>query len=203
MLVLQESLTNILSSQRRLHARLSASGKRLRVIVVTPGYGNIHNHCSEFTINPSSAVVVMRFLFHFVIRFTDVADVVQAIWTHPDPEVAKCLRIGAVTCCIDPLNTFMENRCSYNRTLKPADRIAKDSPLQLGNIRSFSVRLSTICNLINKTAFTFSSFLVFPWLDQKCSRMLQKHSILIVEQADGNKNCQYFGALSSNVCLGQ
>lgn len=36
--VLQESLFNTLSSQRRLHARLSASGRRLRVIVVTPGY---------------------------------------------------------------------------------------------------------------------------------------------------------------------
>ena len=35
--VLQESLTTTLSSQRRLHARLSASGRRLRVIVVTPG----------------------------------------------------------------------------------------------------------------------------------------------------------------------
>ena len=37
-------------------------------------------------------------------------DVVQAIRTHPDAEVAKCLKIGAVTCCVDPLNTFMENR---------------------------------------------------------------------------------------------
>ena len=117
-LVLQESLTSTLSSQRRLHARLSASGKRLRVILLTPGYGSIHNHCSQFTINPSSVVVVIWFLFHFVIRFTDVADVVQAIRTHPDPEVARCLRIGAVTCCIDPLNTFMENRCGYNTTLK-------------------------------------------------------------------------------------
>lgn len=35
--VLQDSLSATLSSQRRLHTRLSASGKRLRVLVVTPG----------------------------------------------------------------------------------------------------------------------------------------------------------------------
>ena len=45
-----------------------------------------------------------------IIRFTDVIDVIQAITMHPDHEVAKSLKIGAVTCCIDPLNTFMENR---------------------------------------------------------------------------------------------
>ena len=58
-LVLQESLTNTLSSQRRLHVRLSASGKRLRVIVVTPGYDSVHNQSSDFTMNPSSHVVAM------------------------------------------------------------------------------------------------------------------------------------------------
>lgn len=45
-----------------------------------------------------------------IIRFTDVMDVVRAVKTHPDAEVAKCLRIGAVTCCMDPLNCFRENR---------------------------------------------------------------------------------------------
>ncbi|KAJ7385532.1 hypothetical protein OS493_015104 [Desmophyllum pertusum] len=85
--VLQESLSNTLSSQRRLHARLSASGRRLRVIVVTPG-------------------------------FTDVTNVVQAIMTHPDVEVAKCVKIGAVTCCLDPLNTFMENRLTLPKLLE-------------------------------------------------------------------------------------
>ncbi|XP_068708667.1 dynein axonemal assembly factor 9-like [Montipora foliosa] len=85
--VLQDSLASIFSSQRRLHTRLSASGKRLRVIVVTPG-------------------------------FTDVIDVVQAIKMHPDGEVAKCLRIGAVTCCVDPLNSFMENRLTLPKLLE-------------------------------------------------------------------------------------
>ena len=46
----------------------------------------------------------------FHLRFTDVIDVVQAIKTHPVSEVAKCLKIGAVTCCVDPLNCFLQNR---------------------------------------------------------------------------------------------
>lgn len=45
-----------------------------------------------------------------IARFTDVMDVVRAVKTHPDAEIAKCLRIGAVTCCVDPLNCFRENR---------------------------------------------------------------------------------------------
>lgn len=49
-------------------------------------------------------------LWCFHLRFTDVIDVVQAIKTHPDSEVGKCLKIGAVTCCVDPLNCFMQNR---------------------------------------------------------------------------------------------
>ncbi|XP_022802915.1 uncharacterized protein C20orf194-like isoform X2 [Stylophora pistillata] len=85
--VLQESLTATLSSQRRLHARLSASGRRLRVIVVTPG-------------------------------FTDIAEVIQAIRTHPDSEMSKCVKIGAVTCCVDPLNTFMGHRLTLPRLLE-------------------------------------------------------------------------------------
>ena len=52
-------------------------------------------------------------MHYSIARFTDVIDVVQAIKTHPDAEVAKCLKIGAVTCCVDPLNSFMENRCDY------------------------------------------------------------------------------------------
>ena len=44
-------------------------------------------------------------------------DVVQAIMTHPNADVAKRLKIGAVTCCVDPLNCFMENRCLYHTKL--------------------------------------------------------------------------------------
>ncbi|KAI0222909.1 hypothetical protein LSAT2_025837 [Lamellibrachia satsuma] len=39
--------------------------------------------------------------------FTDTLDVIQTISSHPDPEVAKHLRIGAVTVCVDETNTFM------------------------------------------------------------------------------------------------
>lgn len=39
--------------------------------------------------------------------FTDTADVIQAIVSHPDPEVSKHLKIGAVTVCVDESNTFM------------------------------------------------------------------------------------------------
>ena len=49
-------------------------------------------------------------LFRLFVRFTDVAEVIQAIRTHPDAEMSKCVKIGAVTCCVDPLNTFMEHR---------------------------------------------------------------------------------------------
>lgn len=67
----------------------------------------------ESGLNVSSCGV--KVLSDVVVRFTDVTDVVQAIRTHPDAEVAKCLKIGAVTCCVDPLNTFMENRCEILR----------------------------------------------------------------------------------------
>jgi len=81
--VLQDSLATMLSSQRRLHT----SGKRPRVLILTPG-------------------------------FTDVMDVVRAVKTHPDAGVAKCLRIGAVTCCVDPLNCFRENRLTLPKLLE-------------------------------------------------------------------------------------
>ena len=34
----------------------------------------------------------------------------HGIVSHPDPEVARQIRIGAVTVCVDPLNTFIVNR---------------------------------------------------------------------------------------------
>ena len=43
-------------------------------------------------------------------RFTDIVDVVQAITNHPDPHVTQSVKIGAVTCCVDPRNMFMEHR---------------------------------------------------------------------------------------------
>ncbi|XP_060073283.1 dynein axonemal assembly factor 9-like [Ylistrum balloti] len=40
----------------------------------------------------------------------DIVQVVQAIQCHPDPEVRKVTKIGAVTVCVDPLNAYMERR---------------------------------------------------------------------------------------------
>lgn len=70
-----------------------------------------------------------------------MADVLQAIRTHPDAEVAKCLKIGAVTCCIDPLNTFIENRCGYGSYWK---RFV----ITVTKNRSVMVRLPAIFNVI-------------------------------------------------------
>ncbi|XP_032237249.2 dynein axonemal assembly factor 9 isoform X2 [Nematostella vectensis] len=83
---LQASLTTTLTSQRRLHARLSASRRRLKVIVVTPG-------------------------------FTDIVDVVMAIANHPNAEVYSHVKIGAITCCVNPENVFMENRYTLPKLL--------------------------------------------------------------------------------------
>ncbi|XP_048249215.1 dynein axonemal assembly factor 9-like isoform X1 [Haliotis rufescens] len=45
--------------------------------------------------------------------YTDIIDVVHAIVSHPNTEVAAQIRIGAVTACVDPLNTFMEHRLTF------------------------------------------------------------------------------------------
>lgn len=115
--VLQESLTTTLLSQRRLHARLTASGRRLRVIVVTPG-------------------------------FTDVIDVVQAIKTHPDSEVGKCLKIGAVTCCVDPLNCFMQNRLTLPKLLEQCAQGWVNNVVFTSCLESQNTQLSLIQKLV-------------------------------------------------------
>ncbi|XP_050396085.2 dynein axonemal assembly factor 9 [Patella vulgata] len=42
--------------------------------------------------------------------FTDIGEIINAIETHPDQDVNKYLKIGAVTICIDPLNFYLEHR---------------------------------------------------------------------------------------------
>lgn len=49
--------------------------------------------------------------------FTDIIDVVHAITSHPNPDVAKHLKIGAVTVCLDPLNMYIENRYPMPKVL--------------------------------------------------------------------------------------
>lgn len=48
----------------------------------------------------------------FSYRYTDVIDVVQALQTHPDPDVKSSFTIGAVNTCVEPLSCYMEHR--YN-----------------------------------------------------------------------------------------
>lgn len=40
-------------------------------------------------------------------RFTDLVDVIQAVSSHPDPQVASHITVGAVTVCVDPQNSYM------------------------------------------------------------------------------------------------
>lgn len=42
--------------------------------------------------------------------YTDIIDVVQALQTHPDPNVKSYFTIGAVTVCVEPLSCYMEHR---------------------------------------------------------------------------------------------
>lgn len=46
----------------------------------------------------------------FSYRYTDVIDVVQALQTHPDPDVKSFFIIGAVNTCVEPLSCYMEHR---------------------------------------------------------------------------------------------
>ncbi|XP_035674114.1 uncharacterized protein C20orf194 homolog isoform X2 [Branchiostoma floridae] len=84
---LQASLSAAVTAQRRRAAKASAAGKKkMRAVIVTPG-------------------------------FTDVLDVVLAVLCHPDPEVRSRLKVGAVTACVDPMNTFLEDRFLFPKVL--------------------------------------------------------------------------------------
>ncbi|KAG7271007.1 hypothetical protein CRUP_038458, partial [Coryphaenoides rupestris] len=50
--------------------------------------------------------------------YTDVLDVVQAILSHPDPVVQACFTIGAVTACVEPLASCMENRFTFPKLVE-------------------------------------------------------------------------------------
>ncbi|KAK7476442.1 hypothetical protein BaRGS_00032277 [Batillaria attramentaria] len=42
--------------------------------------------------------------------FVNTPDVIGAVLRHPEAKIRNMLKIGAITVCIDPLNTFMEHR---------------------------------------------------------------------------------------------
>ncbi|XP_069779619.1 dynein axonemal assembly factor 9 isoform X2 [Narcine bancroftii] len=80
-------LSSVLETLRNRTVRQSVySRRRMRLLIVTPGY-------------------------------TDVIDVVQAIQTHPDPEVQSTFVIGAVTTCIDPQSSTLEHRLLFPKLL--------------------------------------------------------------------------------------
>uniref|UniRef100_A0A8C8BS00 Chromosome 20 open reading frame 194 n=1 Tax=Otus sunia TaxID=257818 RepID=A0A8C8BS00_9STRI len=49
--------------------------------------------------------------------YTDVIDVVQALQTHPDPDVKLSFIIGAVNTCVEPLSCYMEHRLLFPKFL--------------------------------------------------------------------------------------
>ncbi|XP_042550315.1 dynein axonemal assembly factor 9 isoform X4 [Dipodomys spectabilis] len=49
--------------------------------------------------------------------YTDVIDVVQAVQTHPDPNVKSLFTIGAITVCVEPLSCYMEHRFLFPKFL--------------------------------------------------------------------------------------
>ncbi|XP_069488352.1 dynein axonemal assembly factor 9 isoform X2 [Ambystoma mexicanum] len=49
--------------------------------------------------------------------YTDILDVVQALQTHPDPNVKFSFVIGTVTTCVDPLSCYMEHRYVFPKFL--------------------------------------------------------------------------------------
>uniref|UniRef100_A0ABM0M9L4 Uncharacterized protein C20orf194-like n=1 Tax=Saccoglossus kowalevskii TaxID=10224 RepID=A0ABM0M9L4_SACKO len=84
---LQNSLTSIVTASRKRSGRASASSRKKQRVLI---------------MTPS---------------FTDVFDVVQAIACHPDPEIGRSLKIGAVSTCVDPLNSFMTHRYTFPKLL--------------------------------------------------------------------------------------
>ncbi|XP_062431002.1 dynein axonemal assembly factor 9 isoform X2 [Rhea pennata] len=49
--------------------------------------------------------------------YTDIIDVVQALQTHPDPEVKSSFLIGAINTCVEPLSCYMEHRLLFPKFL--------------------------------------------------------------------------------------
>uniref|UniRef100_A0A8V5GHH6 Uncharacterized protein n=1 Tax=Melopsittacus undulatus TaxID=13146 RepID=A0A8V5GHH6_MELUD len=49
--------------------------------------------------------------------YTDVIDVVQALQTHPDPDVKSSFIIGAINTCVEPLSCYMEHRLLFPKFL--------------------------------------------------------------------------------------
>ncbi|XP_067389762.1 dynein axonemal assembly factor 9 isoform X3 [Emydura macquarii macquarii] len=57
--------------------------------------------------------------------YTDVIDVVQALQTHPDPDVKSSFIIGTISTCIEPLSCYMEHRFLFPKFLDQCSQACK------------------------------------------------------------------------------
>ncbi|KAJ8026123.1 hypothetical protein HOLleu_33876 [Holothuria leucospilota] len=83
--------------------------------------------------------------------FTGTAEVVYAILNHPSPDVARHLCIGAITCCVDPLNTFLSRRLTFPLLQDQCSRGWVNNVLYTGSTETKSPDLEFCKDLIRKT----------------------------------------------------
>ncbi|XP_064007252.1 dynein axonemal assembly factor 9 isoform X2 [Pogoniulus pusillus] len=69
------------------------------------------------TLRPSPYAKKKKRLLVVLQGYTDVIDVVQALQTHPDPDVKSSFIIGAVNTCVEPLSCYMEHRLLFPKFL--------------------------------------------------------------------------------------
>ncbi|XP_033633377.1 uncharacterized protein C20orf194-like isoform X1 [Asterias rubens] len=82
--------------------------------------------------------------------FTDTIDVIQALTCHPDPEIAKQIRIGAVTACVDAHNTFMAHRYTYPKLLDQCAQGWVNNILFTNSVSGPDPQLSLVQDLLRK-----------------------------------------------------
>ncbi|XP_066534689.1 uncharacterized protein C20orf194 homolog isoform X2 [Hoplias malabaricus] len=64
--------------------------------------------------------------------YTDVLDVVQAVVSHPDPQVQSRISVGAVTACVNPLASFMEHRLLFPKLMEQCSQGAVNNVVFTG-----------------------------------------------------------------------
>ncbi|GAB1286911.1 Dynein axonemal assembly factor 9 [Apodemus speciosus] len=129
----QKYLSSALEAQQNRSARQSAYiRKKTRLLVVLQGPGCPGTHSVDqaglelrdppASASPSAGIKGVRHHCPATSQglftdYTDVIDVVQALQTHPDPNVKSYFTIGAVTVCVEPLSCYMEHRFLFPKCL--------------------------------------------------------------------------------------
>ncbi|PVD31084.1 hypothetical protein C0Q70_10361 [Pomacea canaliculata] len=80
--------------------------------------------------------------------FVNTPDVVSAILRHPEAKVRSSLKIGAITACIDPLNTFMQNRMTLPMLLNQCAQGWVNNIIFTSQTKAPSALLDTIQSMI-------------------------------------------------------